>query len=152
MQRLDSQGDEKNANSISNAFSDDILIRNENIISKEHKTKSRHFSYLACRLSYKSLCWVDNLIIEVMAPLIPYKMIIVYLTTLPTLRAYNSLYMQDYFRQFFLFSFLIKMSMVKANGTVFYKRNCIMAKAKETVFFRSLGNPKGHTFDYFFCA
>ena len=40
MQRLDSQGDEENANSISNAFSDDILIRSENIISQEHKTKS----------------------------------------------------------------------------------------------------------------
>ena len=56
----------------------DILIRNENIISKEHKTKSRHYSYLACGFSYKSLCWVDNPIIEVMAPSIPYKMIIVY--------------------------------------------------------------------------
>ena len=44
MQHLDSHGDEEKANSISNAFSDDILIRNENIISKEHKTKSRHFS------------------------------------------------------------------------------------------------------------
>ena len=40
VQRLDSQGDEKNANSISNDFSDDILIRNEIIISQEHKTKS----------------------------------------------------------------------------------------------------------------
>ena len=41
MQDLDSQGNEKkNANSISNAFSENILIRNENVISKEHKTKS----------------------------------------------------------------------------------------------------------------
>ena len=36
----DTQGDEKNATSISIAFSFDFLIRNENIISKEHKTKS----------------------------------------------------------------------------------------------------------------
>ena len=77
-----------------------------------------------------------------MAPSIPYKMV-VYLTTLPTLRAYNSLYMQDYFKQVFLFSFRIKMLMVKAKGTVFYKRNCTMLKAKETVFFFiPLGIPK----------
>ena len=82
---------------------------------------------------------MDNPIVDVMVPSIPYKMIAVYLTTLPTLRAYNLLYMQDYFKQFFLFSFLIKMSMVKA-------------KEIETVFFHSLGNPKGHIFDYFFCA
>ena len=63
-----------------------------------------------------------------MAPSIPYK-VVVYLTTLPTLRAYNSLYMQDYFKQFFLFSFRIKMSMVKAKGTVFYKRNCTMVNS-----------------------
>ena len=44
------------------------------------------------------------------------------------------------------------MSMVKAKGTVFYKRNCTMVKAKETVFFHSLGNPKGYIFDYSFCA
>ena len=44
MKRLGSQGDEKNANSISNAFSDDILIRNENIISKEHNT---HYNFTA---------------------------------------------------------------------------------------------------------
>ena len=66
---------------------------------------------------------------EDMAPRIPYKMIVVYLTTLPTLRAYNSLYMQDYFKQSFLFSFLSKMSMVTA-------------KEIETVFFHSLGNPR----------
>ena len=95
---------------------------------------------------------MDNPIVEVMAPSVPYKMIVVYLTTLPTLRAYNSLYMQDYFKRFFLFSFLIKMSMVKAKGTVFCKRNYILVKAKETVFFHFLGNPKGHIFDYFFCA
>ena len=40
MQCLHSQGDEKNANSISNAFSNDILISNEHIIFKEQKTKS----------------------------------------------------------------------------------------------------------------
>ena len=82
---------------------------------------------------------MDNPIVEVMALSIPYKMIVVYLTTLPTLRAYNSLYMQDYFKQFFLFSFLIKMSMVKA-------------KEIEIAFFHSLGNPKGRMFVYFFCA
>ena len=59
MQRLDSQKDEKNANSISIAFSDDILIRNENIIF----TKAI-WADLACRLSYKSLRWVDNPIIN----------------------------------------------------------------------------------------
>ena len=121
MQRLDSQGDEKNANSISNAFSDDILIRNENIISKEHKTKSWHFSYLACRLSYKSLCWVDNPIIEVMAPSIPYKMIIVYLTTLPTLRAYNKLTLHA---RLFQTVFSVFISDQNVNGKS--KRNCIL--------------------------
>ena len=38
--------------------------------------------------------------------------------------------MQDYFKQFFIFSFLTKMSTVKA-------------KEIETAFFHSLGNPKG---------
>ena len=54
--------------------------------------------------------------------------------------------MQDYFKQFFvmlfsemIFSFLIKMSMLKAIEI-------------ETACFNSLGNPKGHTFDYFLYA
>ena len=37
----DSQGNEKNAVSISIAFSLDFFIRNENIISEERKTKNR---------------------------------------------------------------------------------------------------------------
>ena len=37
----DTQGDEKNASSISIVFSFDFLLRNENIIPEEHKTKSR---------------------------------------------------------------------------------------------------------------
>ena len=37
----DSQGDEKNAFSISIAFCLDFLIRNENITSEECKTKNR---------------------------------------------------------------------------------------------------------------
>ena len=48
----DSQGDEKNAISASIAFSFDFLIRNENMISEEHKTKSR-LNNIACRASYK---------------------------------------------------------------------------------------------------
>ena len=36
----DSQGNEKNAISVSIAFSINISIRNENIISGEHKTKN----------------------------------------------------------------------------------------------------------------
>ena len=55
-------------------------------------------------ISHMPGCY-GNPIIEVMAPSIPYKMIVVYLTTLPTSRAYNSLYMQDYFKQFFCFHF-----------------------------------------------
>ena len=42
----------KNAVSISTAFSIDMLIRNENIISKERKTKSV-WNNLPCRISYK---------------------------------------------------------------------------------------------------
>ena len=38
---LDSQGNEKNANSVSIAFSVDILVRNENIISEECKSNNR---------------------------------------------------------------------------------------------------------------
>ena len=73
-------------------------------------------------------------------------MIVLFLTALPTLWAYNSLYMQYYFETFLvlcfsepIFSFLIKMLMVTV-------------KEIETAFCHSLGNPKGHTFDYFYCA
>ena len=38
---LDSQGNEKNAVSISNAFCLDFFIRNKNITSEECKTKNR---------------------------------------------------------------------------------------------------------------
>ena len=81
-----------------------------------------------------------NPILEVMAPSMPNINDCSIFDYLSTLRAYNSLYMQDYFKQFFIFSFLIKMSMVKA-------------KAIETAFFHSLGNPTEvlHV-DYFFCA
>ena len=68
-----------------------------------------------------------------------------FLTTLSTLKACNSPYMQYYFKRFFvlhssevIFSFLIKKSRQKAIeiGTAF--------------FFHSLGNPKGRTLDHFF--
>ena len=57
-----------------------------------------------------------------MAPSIPYK-VVVYLTTLPTLRAYNSLYMQDYFKQFFF----VFISDQNVNGKS--KRNCTMVNS-----------------------
>ena len=63
-----------------------------------------------------------------------------------TLRACNSLHMQDYFKRFFvlhsseiIFSFLIKKSRLKVIEI-------------ETAFFHSLGNPKGCMLDYFFYA
>ena len=48
----DSQGNEKNAVSISIAFCHDFLIRNGNITSEECKTKN-HLNNIACRVSYK---------------------------------------------------------------------------------------------------
>ena len=72
------------------------------------------------------------------------QMNVLFLTTLPTLKACNSPYMQYYFKQFFvlnsskvIFSFLIKTSRQKAIEI-------------EIAFFHSLGNPKGRTLDHFF--
>ena len=71
---------------------------------------------------------------------------VLFLTTLPTLKARNSPYMQYYFKQFFvlhssevIFSFLIKKSRQKAIEI-------------ETAFFHSLANPKERTLDHFFYA
>ena len=71
---------------------------------------------------------------------------VIFLTTLPTLKVCNSPYMQNYFKLFFvlhssevIFSFLIKMLMLKAIEI-------------ETVFFHSLGIPKGRTLDHLFHA
>ena len=82
---------------------------------------------------------MDNPIVEVMATSMPYKMIVAYLTTLPTLRAFNSLYMKDYFIQFFS----VFISDQNVNGKSKRNRNCI---------FSFPWDPKGHIFDYFFCA
>ena len=64
----------------------------------------------------------------------------------PTLKAFNSPYMQYYFKRFFvlhslevIFSFLIKKSRQKAIEI-------------EVAFFHPLGNPKVRTFDHFFYA
>ena len=69
-----------------------------------------------------------------------------FLTTHPTLKACNSPYMHHYFKRFFvlhssevIFSFQVKKSRQKVIEV-------------ETAFFHSLGNPKGHAFDHFFCA
>ena len=74
----------------------------------------------------------------------PYKCM--FLTTLPTLKACNSPYVQYFFKRYFvlhssevIFSFLIKKSRQKAIEI-------------ETVFFHPLGNPKGRTLDHFFYA
>ena len=76
-------------------------------------------------------------------------MIVLFLTTLPTLRTYNSLHIQDYFEWFSVLrssevicSFLIKMSM----------QNVLKAIKIEITFFHFLGSSKGQAFDYFFCA
>ena len=70
---------------------------------------------------------------------------VLFLTTLPTLKAFNSPYMQYYFKRFFIlhsseviFSFLIKKSRQKAIEI-------------ETAFFHSLENPEGCTLDHFLC-
>ena len=67
-------------------------------------------------------------------------------TTLPTLKACNSPYMQCYFKRSFvlhssevMFSFLIKRSRQKAIEI-------------ETAFFHPLGNPESRTFGHFFYA
>ena len=69
----------------------------------------------------------------------PFLMNVLFPTTLPTLKACNSPYMQYYFKRFFVlhssevtFSFLIKKSRQKAIEI-------------EIAFFHSLGNPRGHT-------
>ena len=71
---------------------------------------------------------------------------VLFLTTLPTLKACNSPYMQYYFKGFFvlhssevIFSFLIKKSRQKAIEI-------------EIAFFHSFGNVKGHILDHFFYA
>ena len=65
------------------------------------------------------------------------KMNVLFLITLPTLKACNSPYMQYYFKRFFvlhssevIFSFLIKKSRQRATEI-------------KTAFFHFLGNPKG---------
>ena len=75
----------------------------------------------------------------------PLQMNVLFLTTLPTFKAFKSPYMQ-YFKQFFvlhslevIFSFLIKKSRQKAIEI-------------ETAFFHPLRNPKGRTLDHFFYA
>ena len=71
-----------------------------------------------------------------------YHAIVLFLTTLPTLRADNSLYMQGYFKRFFCFVFLgncIFISDQNINAKSNRNRNCV---------FHSLGNPKGRTLDY----
>ena len=74
------------------------------------------------------------------------QMNVLFLTTLPTLKACNSPYIQNYFKLFFvlhcsevIFLFLIKMLMLKAIEI-------------ETAFFHSLGIPKGRTLDHLFYA
>ena len=71
---------------------------------------------------------------------------VLFLTTLPTVKAYDLPYMQYYFKQLFvlrfsevIFSFLIKKSRQKAIEI-------------EIAFFHSLGNPSGRTLDRFFYA
>ena len=74
---------------------------------------------------------------------------VLFLTTLPTLKACNSpymQYMQDYFKRFFVLHssevillFLIKKSRLEAIEI-------------EITLFHSLGNPKGRTLDHFFYA
>ena len=78
--------------------------------------------------------------LKVMSRSNPYKC----LTTLQSLKACNSPYMQYYFKRFFvlhsseiIFSFLIKKSRQKAIEI-------------ETAFFHNLGNPKGRTLDHIF--
>ena len=74
------------------------------------------------------------------------QMNVLFLTTLPTLKACNSPYMQYYFKLSFalhssevIFSFLIKKSRQKSVEI-------------ETAIFYSLGIPKGRTLDHFFYA
>ena len=75
-----------------------------------------------------------------------FRTVYLFLTTLSTLKAWNSPHMQHYFKRFFvlhsseaIFSFLIKKS----------RQNAIEI---ETAFFHSLGNSKGRTLDHFFYA
>ena len=76
----------------------------------------------------------------------PLQMNVLFLTTLLTLKACNSSYMQYYFKRFFVLhsskvrlSFLIKKSRQKAIEI-------------ETTFFHSVENPKGRTLGHFFYA
>ena len=76
----------------------------------------------------------------------PLQMNVLFLTTLPTLKACNSPCTQYYFKRCFvlhssevIFSLMIKKSRQKAIEI-------------ETAFFHSLGNPKGRTLDHFFYA
>ena len=92
----DSQGNEKNAVSISIAFCLDFLMKSENITSEECKTKKPFEIILHVGRVTSLQSWVAK-------------------------KAYNSPYMQYYFKRFFvlhsskvIFSFLIEKSKQKA--------------------------------------
>ena len=67
-----------------------------------------------------------------------------FLITLPTSKACNSRYMQDYFKRVFCFVFF--------GSYIFISDTMLMLEAIEieTDFFHSLGIPKARTLDYFF--
>ena len=71
---------------------------------------------------------------------------VLFLTTLPTLKACNSPYMQYYFKRFFVLhsSKVIFSSLIKSQGQ--------KAKEIKTAFFSFPCGPKDHTLDHFFHA
>ena len=136
----DSQGNEKNAVSISNASCLDVLIRNENITSEECKTRNRLKLY--CMYGELQAFKVGRLVRYIT---FIYKALAAIFSH-PALKTCNSPYMQYYIKRFFvlhstevIFLFLIKKSRQKAIEI-------------ETAFFPPLWNPKGRTLDHFFYA
>ena len=73
------------------------------------------------------------------------EMNVLFLTTLPTLKACNSPYMQYYFKRFLL---------CIPRRYIYISDRKVKAKAIkiEIAFFHSLGNPKDRTLDHFFNA
>ena len=128
-------------NAISIVFGLEFLSEMKISFSGKPKLTKTVLNNLACRVSYKpsKVGWLTQSKKSCQGQTLEYECSMI---DCPS----NSPYLQDYFRQFlvlrfleFIFSFLIKMSMLKAIEI-------------ETAFFHSPGNPKGRMLDYFFYA
>ena len=137
----DSQGDKKCCLLLL-LFALTFFIRNKNVTSEECKTKKPFEIILHVGRVTSLQSWVAKNHVTFK----PLEMNVLFMTTLPTLNACNSSYIQCYFKRFCVlhssevtFLFLIKKSRQKATEI-------------EIAFFNPLGNLEGRTLDHFFYA